>query len=382
MSSKILKYLFLAISLLLLIGSVYYSTLSNRHKAIVKKKLLYGLHLVDNTWTITNNETNIEFITPTMVIDNIYKSMEGPQVTKSFQIDSKKSDLVFINYFNVEALQTDEKTKLANDFICHTNIDYFDGEHYSHWQLDNRIGEQYPRLTSMSNGIETYQFPKGFGFPVFTDENLFLATQTLNHNITDKTISVKHKINIGYSKLNDSIKPLRSKTIFMMLPFDYDNPFKGPTESNPNMCLPIETKNHTYKNNGMAMSGHWVIFPEQKTYRFDVSKQLNLKAATTLHHIATHLHPFAERLDLRDSTTDSIIFSAKAKNYADKIGLKNVSVFSNENGVTMHPNHNYELVLQTNNTSGVNQDMMASMFLFFYDKDMDEKIKTYRKSVK
>lgn len=382
MSSKILKYLFLAISLLLLIGGVYYSTLSNRHKAIVKKKLLYGLHLVDNTWTITNNETNIEFITPTMVIDNIYKSMEGPQVTKSFQIDSKKSDLVFINYFNVEALQTDEKTKLANDFICHTNIDYFDGEHYSHWQLDNRIGEQYPRLTSMSNGIETYQFPKGFGFPVFTDENLFLATQTLNHNITDKTISVKHKINIGYSKLNDSIKPLRSKTIFMMLPFDYDNPFKGPTESNPNMCLPIETKNHTYKNNGMAMSGHWVIFPEQKTYRFDVSKQLNLKAATTLHHIATHLHPFAERLDLRDSTTDSIIFSAKAKNYADKIGLKNVSVFSNENGVTMHPNHNYELVLQTNNTSGVNQDMMASMFLFFYDKDMDEKIKTYRKSVK
>lgn len=382
MKSGVLKHLSIFSFLILVIGSVYYLNLSNRHKANIKKRLLYGLHLVDNTWSVNTKETSIELITPTMVADNIYKSMEGPQVTKTFQLNAKKSELVFINYFSVEALQTDEQTKLANDFICHTNIDYFDGEHYSRWQLNERIGEQYPRLTSMSNGIETYQLPKGYGFPIFTDESLFLATQILNHNIKDTTFTVKHKVNIGYSELNDSIKPLYGKTIFMMLPFDYDNPFKGPTEDTPNMCLPIEKNNHTYNNNGMAMSGHWVIFPEEKRYRFDVSKQLNLKDTTKLHHIATHLHPFAERLDLRDSTTDSIIFSAKAKNYANKIGLKNISVFSSENGVKMYPNHNYELVLQTNNTSGINQDMMASMFLFFYDKDMHEKIKTYSNSIK
>ena len=45
------------------------------------------------------------------------------------------------------------------------------------------------------------------------------------------------------------MKPLMSKTVFVMLPYNSENPFEGLTENNPNMCLPVETKNHSYTNN-------------------------------------------------------------------------------------------------------------------------------------
>ena len=95
-------------------------------------------------------------------------------------------------------------------------------------------------------------------------------------------------------------------------------------------------------------------------------------------HIAAHLHPFAETLALRDKTADSILYVSKAENYTDKIGLKSVSYFSSAEGIMLYPDHKYELVLQTNNSTTVNQDMMASMFVFLYDKEMHDKLKSYK----
>lgn len=383
MKSKVLKYSLLLLLLVIIIGGLYYLQLSNRHKAIVKTQLNHKLGLVDNSWNVSTHNNQIELITPTLVIDQIYKSMEGPKVTRSFQIDYTKNELLWITSFKTKALSTNEIDELSNDYICHTNIDFYDGEHYSRWQLDDRIGEQYPRLTSMSNGIESYAFPEGFGFPVFSNENLFLSTQTLNHNIKSDPFSVKHKIELGFKPHHISMKPLMSKTVFVMLPYDAKNPFQGPTESNPNMCLPIETKNHSYvDDDGNSLSGHWVIFKGKSTYRYDITHQLQLKDSTTLHHIATHLHPFSESLSLRDKTLDSTLFTAKAENYTEKIGLKKVTSFSSEQGVMLYPNHTYELVLQSNNTTDKQQDMMASMFVFLYDKEMDEKLRTYNSKLK
>ena len=357
---------------------MYYLNLSSRHKAIVKTKINHSLGLVDNSWNIKKTDNTIALITPTLVVDQIYKSMEGPKAMRSFQINPETNDLVWITSFETKALSTNEVDALSNDYICHTNIDYYDGEHYSRWNLTDRIGLQYPRLTSMSNGIESYAFPEGYGFPVFGNENLFLSTQTLNHNIENTSFSVKHQVSLGFKEHTSDMKPLLSKTAFIMLPYDSENPFKGPTNDNPNMCLPVETGNHSYKNDkGESLSGHWVIFPGKDTYRHNITAQLQLKDSTSMHHVATHLHPFSESLALRDITADTILFKAIAKNYKDKIGLKHVSSFSSKEGVILYPDHQYELVLETNNTSGIEQDMMASMFIFLYDKDMDQKLKNY-----
>jgi len=278
----------------------------------------------------------------------------------------------------VKAVNTEGNEQLSNDFICHTNIDFYDGEYYGKWGLHHRIGENYPRLTTMSNGIESYNFPEGFGFPIFSNEKLFTQTQILNHNITRKIIPLKHKITLGFETNSQNMKPLRSKPIYVMLPFNPKKPYKGPTTENPNACIPVTTKNHAYiDKNGLNYSGHWVIFPGKQTLKFDVTNQLNLKDSTSLHHIATHLHPFAEKLSLIDKSTNTIISVSDAINYSEKTGLKQVTYFSSKAGVMLYPNHKYELVLETNNTTSKNQDMMASMALFLYDKEMDEKIKAY-----
>jgi hypothetical protein len=379
MKSKILKYTLLIVVLLTIVGGIYYLKLPNRHKAIVKTKLYHGLGLVDKSWNIQLNDSLLRLITPTLVIDNIYKSMEGPKVVRSFQLNHTKSELVWLTSFETKALSTNEVDQLSNDYVCHTNIDIFEGEHYSRWQLNNRIGEQYPRLTSMSNGIESYKFPEGFGFPVFTNENLLLATQSLNHNIKGESFTIKHEVNLGFKPHSKQMKPLMSKTVFVMLPYDSENPFEGLTDTNPNMCIPIETKNHSYVNDkGESLSGHWVIFPGKDTYSYNITSQLQLKDSTTMHHIATHLHPFAETLALRDKTADSTLFVSKAENYIDKIGLKKASYFSSAEGIMLYPDHDYELVLQTNNSTKINQDMMASMFVFLYDKEMHDKLKSYK----
>lgn len=379
MNSKILKYSVLLLLVAISVGGIYYLNLPSRHKAIIKTRINHTFGLVDNTWNITNKNQTLSLITPTLVVDQIYKSMEGPKVMRSFQIDSKTDDLVWITSFETKAISTNEVDALSNDYICHTNIDFYDGEHYSRWNLNERIGQHYPRLTSMSNGIEKYNFPDGFGFPVFGNENLFLSTQTLNHNIKSDPFSVKHQINLGYKPHSKTMKPLQSKTVFIMLPYNTDNPFQGPTEANPNMCLPVETGNHSYSNDkGESLSGHWVVFPGRKRYSYDITHQLQLKDSTTLHHIATHLHPYAETLTLKNKTKDTVIFTSIAENYTDKTGLKRVSSFSSAEGVMLYPDHAYELILEVNNTSGSDQDMMASMFLFLYDKEMHEQLKAYK----
>ncbi len=63
--------------LLTIVGGIYYLKLPNRHKAIVKTKLYHGLGIVDERWNIQSNDSSISLITPTLVIDNIYKSMES-----------------------------------------------------------------------------------------------------------------------------------------------------------------------------------------------------------------------------------------------------------------------------------------------------------------
>ncbi len=382
MKSKIVKYLVFLGLVGFVIAGLYYLNLNNRHKAIVKTQILHRLGLVDNDWNVFITDSSTSFTTPTFIVDNLYKSMEGPKSMRSFQLNPNKSELVWLSSFETIALSINEKDTLSNDYICHSNVDYYDGEHFGKWNLNHRIGERYPRLTSISNGVESYSFPEGFGFPVFTDENLFLVSQSLNHNIKDKVFSVKHKMNLGYRPHTKTMKPLKSKTLFVTLPVDKNIFQDNQEEMDPYACLPVDMKNHIYlDDDGNQLTGHWVIFPGKKIYKSNVTKQLDLKESTTMHHLVVHLHPFAEELSLKDVTTDSILFTSKAINHKDRIGLLEANSFSSIEGLLLYPDHKYEMILTVNNTSNTNQDMMASMFAFLYDKEMDEQIQNYNKNL-
>ncbi|WP_396150095.1 hypothetical protein [Flavobacterium sp.] len=368
--TKIYKILALLMVLSIVGGGIWYAQLSTRHKAIVKTTLLHKTGLVDNDWKVENHSKEYKMLSPTFIVDDIYKSMEGPKASNYVML-SQDSTLLWITGYKVVAQDAKTGKKMSNDFICHMNVDMNDSKYYSTFGLEDRIGKQYPRLTSLSHGMETFEFPEGYGVPIKGNDFLYVTTQTLNHNIKEAYYKVKHKVSISYQE-DKNIKPLMSKTAFIMLPYDKYDPYKSPTDPGADFCIPVETKNHSYDDgSGNKLSGHWVIPTGKNTYRSGINHQLGIKDSLRLHAAAIHVHPFATRIMLFNKTTQKPIFVSKVTNHQNSIGLTNIENFTSKEGIWLYANQEYEIVLEVNNTSKEDQDMMGSMFLFFYDEEMD-----------
>ena len=368
--TNIYKILALLMVLSIVGGGIWYAQLSTRHKAIVKTTLLHKTGLVDNDWQVENHSKEYKMLSPTFIVDDIYKSMEGPKASNYVML-SQDSTLLWITGFKVVAQDAKTGEKMSNDFICHMNVDMNDSKYYSTFGLEDRIGKQYPRLTSLSHGMEAFEFPEGYGVPIKGNDFLYVTTQTLNHNIKEAYYKVKHKVSISYQE-DKNIKPLMSKTAFIMLPYDKYDPYKSPTDPGADFCIPVETKNHSYDDgSGNKLSGHWVIPTGKNTYRSGINHQLGIKDSLRLHSAAIHVHPFATRIMLFNKTTQKPVFVSKVTNHQNSIGLTNIENFTSKEGIWLFANQEYEIVLEVNNTSKEDQDMMGSMFLFFYDEEMD-----------
>ena len=375
-NSKIYKIIAAIAILGLLAAAILYCRLPNRHQAIVKTYLLQHSGLVDNQWEIDSKLQHYTMISPAFYIDGIYKSMEGPKSSNYVQL-SQDSTLLWITGFHVRAVNSSNKKRISNDFICHTNVDFNEVKYFSNFHLNDRIGKQYPRMTSLSHGLENFKFPKGYGVPMRGNDLLYVTTESLNHNIPNANYLIKHEVQIDYLPNTASYKPLMSRTVYIMLPYDKSDPYKSPIDPGKDYCIPVETKNHSYDDgSGNKLSGHWVIPKGKHTYRSNIDNQLQITTdSIRLHAAAVHVHPFATALNLWDKTAKKAIFTSNIVNHTNKIGLSKIDAFSSESGVWMKQNHSYELVLEVNNTTTIDQDMMGSMFLFFYDQELDSIIK-------
>jgi tetratricopeptide (TPR) repeat protein len=98
---------------------------------------------------------------------------------------------------------------------------------------------------------------------------------------------------------------------------------------------------------------------------------LNLPYDTRIHTIDTHLHPFAESLELRDLTTQETLFRAEATMLGEGHGVQHVETYSSEEGIPVYADHEYAVVTTYDNTSGEPQDAMASFYVGFHDLDFD-----------
>ncbi|MBL0014138.1 MAG: hypothetical protein IPP30_10640 [Flavobacterium sp.] len=372
LNPKIYKFTAVFAILGMLTAGIVYYRLPNRHKAIVKTYLLQHSGLVDNQWEISNKMQHYTMISPAFYIDGIYKSMEGPKSSNYVQL-SQDTTLLWITGFHVKAVNDDNKKQISNDFICHTNIDFNDVKYFSNFHLDDRIGKQYPRMTSLSHGLEHFKFPNGYGIPMKGNDLLYVTTESLNHNIPDANFLIKHEVKIDYLKNSSAYKPLMSRTVYIMLPYDKYDPYKCPVDPGKDYCIPVETKNHSYEDGqGNKLSGHWVIPIGKHTYRSSIDNQLQITTdSLRLHAAAVHVHPFATSLTLWDKTAKKSIFTSNMVNHTNKIGLSKIDAFCSETGTWMLKDHEYELVLEVDNTTNVTQDMMGSMFLFFYDEELD-----------
>jgi hypothetical protein len=135
-------------------------------------------------------------------------------------------------------------------------------------------------------------------------------------------------------------------------------------------CLPGQNAAAFQYHDGFnrTFTGHWVVAPGREVNRTPVDAMLDLKDDTTIHYIAVHLHPFAESLELVDTTAGKTVWKSTAKNPEDRIGLDRVDTLGSEEGIPIYHDHHYELVSVYNNTSGQDQDSMAVMFLYLADR--------------
>jgi hypothetical protein len=313
-------------------------------------------------------------------IDRKYKSMEGPYGSTTVYLgDPNKPELVWITGIRTEVVGEDGHTPALPELMCHVNVDIDPMRHKTLFNLERT---PMGRLITISQGMLaptggfTARLPQGFGFPFTSNEPLYVMTQVLNHNIAHPHLRVRHRVTFEYTRDADLKTPLRPlfnlgasgtvvlsdrPTVSVVMPDSMID--HGPSCAMPRAPNAKGMSSDYTDAQGRKLTGHWVVPPGRQENHSDVGIFLALPYDTKIHYAAIHLHPFAESLALRDVTAGTTLLVAHASTPQHRIGLDHVDTLYNREGIPLFKSHRYELVSIYNNTSGTDQDSMASMFL-------------------
>jgi cyclophilin family peptidyl-prolyl cis-trans isomerase len=320
-------------------------------------------------------------------IEKKYRSMEGPSGVQTVYLgDPDKPELVWLTGIRTEVVGEDGKTLASPELMCHMNIDIDAVLHRTMFHLERMPARRLLTLSQgmlAPNGGFTARLPRGFGFPFSSTEPFVVFTQVLNHNIEHPHLKVRHRVTFEYVRDADLKQPLKplfnvgasalvvlSERPTMMIDMHDSGGEHGMS------CLAMPRAPNAMAMGadytdpqGRKMTGHWVVPPGHQENHSDIGWFLGLPYDTKIHYAAVHLHPYAESLTLRDTTTGQTLFSAQAKNPKGRVGLDHVDTFVSDAGLPLYKDHKYELVSVYDNTSGVDQDSMASMFFGLSDPE-------------
>jgi hypothetical protein len=326
---------------------------------------------------ISRSPGRVEVLSPVYKIDRIFRSMTGPWTQMPVRLlESAQPELLWITGCRVEMVDEQASRPMPEQFMCHVNLDFDMDEHK---RLFGMKEYRDPRLFTLSQGQLEIRLPEGFGVPIRSDEVLEMTTQVLNLNWPDQTFKVRHRVLIDYvpdAELTRPYQPLVQCGVFGMvslegreIAYDANELLYGKC---PSCCVPGQKAldwAEGIDRYARRFSNHWVVAPGRWEYRTRATSTLNVTADTAIHYIAVHVHPFAESLELRDLTSGESIFTSRARNMTDIIGLEHVDYLSSAEGVPVTKGHEYELLTTYNNTSATDQDSMAVMYSFLLDKE-------------
>jgi VanZ family protein len=330
-----------------------------------------------------------QVLSQTYTIDKKYRSMEGPSSVITVHLgDQEKPELVWLTGIKTEVVGEDGQAAAPQEMMCHLNVELDSPKHKALFALKRMPSS---RLTTLSQGVFEMKLPDGFGFPIASNEPLYLYTQVLNLNVDDPhNLKVRHRVTFTYVRDAALAKPMvalfnAGASGLVQL----DDKMAMPPMAMATMADNAGIEHHSAADclvgmrapnaagmasdytdpQGRKLTGHWVVPPGRQTNHSDISWFMQLPYDTKMHFATVHLHPFAESLTLRDATADKTIWKATAKNPETGIGLAHADSFESLKGVPLYRDHKYELISAYNNTSGVNQDSMASMFFGLADPE-------------
>lgn len=379
----------LAVLTILIVGTLcYYFMLPKVAQNRIKKVALHKLGVLDAAWSMHTEHLDTEYVTTfnsqTLFVDGIYTSMQGPSSYKKFVLDEKEDELYWITKFRGSAKTSFVSEGVSHDFICHMNLYHSDVAHFARLGLNDRIKtQQESQLITLTKGILSVDFPKGFGYPIYSNEKILVGSQALNLNDKESKFKVNYDFKMHYNKDKDTrLKPLYMRYLVLGMPYKDESESKQKTVNTNKdkffvTCAgPSDNRRFKAENEkGEKFTAFWKVPKGEYTYVNDATSLLNLNEEKTIHLINAHVHPFATSLELKDKTTNTTVFKSEVTNYKNRIGIDKITSFSSEKGIKVYPNHQYELILKVNNTIEKDVDMMASMFIYYYDKELDLKLK-------
>ncbi len=318
---------------------------------------------------------------PVHHIDRIYKSMQGPVTNSGFRLDPKsESELLWLVGYEATIVNADGTASLPQDFMCHSSIGTTPRAYRN--LLPAKMPPPEGRLFTLAQGQSKVQFPPGYGIAYLPGMPLRLQSQVLNHNIEDADLDVRHRIAIDYVRDRDLKQPMIPLTLTgafgeKLVSGDGGHFGIDPDQVNPELHGPgcsigeSAMEGHVRGDrHGQKFTGHWIVKPGREENHTRVTNQLRLQHDTTLHYAAIHLHPYATSLQMRDLTTDEVVFEVKGKSAEDRIALEHVEHVSSVEGLPLYKDHEYEIVSVYENFSGEDQDAMATVFMYIRADDV------------
>jgi len=335
------------------------------------------------------------FTSRTFHVNQKWKSMEGPSHVQAVKlVNPERPELLWLTGYRAEIVGADPDQSVSQEFMCHNNLD---ADRTLHPDLFGWAPSKFIhfklRLFTVSQGQFGISFPEGFGIPVRSDEALNLTTQVLNHNVEDANLQIKHQVDIDYLRDEETdiqMTPLYPSAVFIMASLEdtdayFDTMSEDITHEGTSCAVGsvpegVKSTAGIYEDDlGRKFTGHWVVKPGREVRHTVITNQLGLTFDTRAHFVAAHLHPFAESLELRDLTTGESLYTARARGPETGIGLAHVDSYSSKEGFPLYKDHEYELISVYDNTSGVDQDAMATFFLYLHDADAEKTVKYMRK---
>lgn len=329
-------------------------------------------------------------------VDQKYRSMMGPYEMVDVTLGSAEDgtagvsdggdpdDVLWITGYRAEMVSADGETPMPQEFMCHSNLDIDVASHQQALDADVTFS---PRLFTLSQGQLEIDFPPGFGIPIRRSETLQLTTQVLSLNHDAPDVDVRHRITLTYvedAATGGQMRALQPIAAYGLALTEGETGHFGIAQPDEEMhgpgCLVEKpASDHEYEDGmGRVFTGHWQVPPGRQENRTLVTRLMNVPYETEMHYVAVHLHPFAESLELRDLTDDRVLFRAEASQFEGKVGLAEVEHFTDVEGISLHPDHEYELVSVYRNTSGETQDSMAVMYIYLRDRRVEEKLAELR----
>ena len=252
------------------------------------------------------------------------------------------------------------------------------------------------RLATLVPGAMDMKLPEGFGLPIKNGTLLDYFTMSLNQNQGTPEQTVRIKTRIDYA----ADKPMRSlfrRAIYVHQQYrqatgqqvvedsqmhagaqcgqscprnqlgknpSYFLDLAGGQHPGASCCVDLASAGGIVQQFGADNTVHWMVPPGKHSFATDVSKQLELPYATTVHCAFGHLHPYGKGLRLVDKKTGQVVCEVKSEDYSDKLGVKHMSEVSSTQGLPLAKDGQYELVADYDNGTDHPIDAMAIMYLY------------------